>query len=40
VWDDSGNRRLVSPGHTSSSCRKGVVGGIRDGSARHHPGEA
>jgi len=28
VWDDSGNRRLVSTGHTSSTRRKGVLGGI------------
>jgi dolichol-phosphate mannosyltransferase len=35
VWDDSGNRRLVSTGHTSSSRRKDVLDGIRDGSARH-----
>jgi dolichol-phosphate mannosyltransferase len=35
VWDESGNRKLVSTGHTSSSRQKGVLGGIRDGSARH-----
>jgi dolichol-phosphate mannosyltransferase len=35
VWDESGNRRLVSTRHTSSSRQKGVLGGIRDGSARH-----
>jgi dolichol-phosphate mannosyltransferase len=28
VWDDSGNRRLVSTGHTSSSRRKSVLGDI------------
>ena len=28
VWDDSGNRRLVSTGHSSASRRKGVLGGI------------
>jgi dolichol-phosphate mannosyltransferase len=28
VWEDSGNRRLVSTGHTSSSRQKGVLGGI------------
>jgi dolichol-phosphate mannosyltransferase len=28
VWDDSGNRRLVSTGHNSSPRRKGVLGGI------------
>jgi dolichol-phosphate mannosyltransferase len=29
VWDDSGNRRLVLPGHTSSSRQKGMLGGAR-----------
>jgi dolichol-phosphate mannosyltransferase len=28
VWDESGNRRLVSTRHTSSSRQKGVLGGI------------
>ena len=28
VWDDSGNRRLVSTAHNSSSRQKGVLGGI------------
>jgi dolichol-phosphate mannosyltransferase len=27
-WDESGNRRLVSAGHNTSSRRKGVLGGI------------